>query len=109
MERGVVIGGILISASFLFALLLDRSADSPVPISAPIKEISDKTNAQPRSGTRSGTPEGGTAAANESMTSARTTSAQSTMRGSPIPCVPVSKGCPAKDPGSQQVPQSAPN
>lgn len=29
MERGVVIGGILISASFLFAVLLNRSADDP--------------------------------------------------------------------------------
>lgn len=33
MERGVVIGGILISASFLFAVLLNHSADSPPPIS----------------------------------------------------------------------------
>lgn len=29
MERGVVIGGILISASFLFAVLLNHSAEDP--------------------------------------------------------------------------------
>lgn len=43
MERGVVIGGILISASFLFAVLLNRSADGP---GAPIKEVL----AQPQTG-----------------------------------------------------------
>ena len=39
MERGVVIGGILISASFLFAVLLNHSADSPLPIAGPGKEV----------------------------------------------------------------------
>ena len=34
MERGVIVGGLLISASFLLAMLFNRSAEDPAPAPA---------------------------------------------------------------------------
>jgi hypothetical protein len=31
MDRGIVVGGVLIGASFLLAVMLNRSAEKPVP------------------------------------------------------------------------------
>ncbi|MGH8177957.1 MAG: cytochrome c [Steroidobacter sp.] len=48
MERGVIVGGLLISASFLLAVLLNRSAeDDPAPIPAPIAIASAAKQAVP--------------------------------------------------------------
>lgn len=69
MERGVVIGGILISASFLFAVLLNRSADDPGPVSGPIGAVSAGTNTQARA--NPDVSAGHTAMADESMTVAQ--------------------------------------
>jgi hypothetical protein len=44
MERGVIVGGLLISASFLLAVLLNQSAEnrSP-PLAAPISTVNTRT------------------------------------------------------------------
>lgn len=69
MERGVIIGGILISASFLFAVLLNRSADDPGPVSGPIGEVSAGINTQARANPDVSASH--TATADESMTAAQ--------------------------------------
>jgi hypothetical protein len=49
MDRGIVVGGVLIGASFLLAVTLNRSAEKPVPAPAAVEQSCER-----RSPARSG-------------------------------------------------------